>query len=315
MWKSKPEEGESPWFYFPDFFLKNSQPWFQHSEFQLVTVKELLQQLQEEQVSPGIDWNRTDTDTYGAEFEKLKASFRNGLLQKAVPYLFYTSQGTLQLCHSLSRILAHATHYPTFLYGYWSEAEGMLGGTPELLFTIDETGLLSTAAIAGTTKPEEEDQLLSDPKLIEEHALVIEGISKSLSPFGTVTVGKTQILSLAHLSHAKTPLQVQLSEVDRIDQIVRSLHPTPALGAYPKDEGGRWLNHYNQLIPRGRYGAPVGVKIGNAFHCYVAIRNMQWNQDQLRIGVGGGVVELSKKSDEIDELALKFQATRTMLGV
>lgn len=315
VWKSQPQPGDKPWFYFPDFFLKNPKTWFQHSEYQQVSVKELFQQLEEEHVPQNFTWKRTGETIYGTEFEKLKRSFRLGSLKKAVPYLFYTSQGLLKIQDSLNHLLVHALKYPTFLYGFWSEGEGMLGGTPELLFTIDKFGLLTTAAIAGTTTPEEENRLLTDPKLIEEHSLVVEGISKSLAPFGKVTVGETHILSLAHLSHAKALIEVKLSQPYQIDQIVQVLHPTPALGAYPKSKGEQWLGQYNQFIPRGRYGAPVGIKLGNSFHCYVAIRNLQWYKQKLSIGVGGGVVERSQKEDEMQELSLKFQATRTMLGV
>ena len=175
--------------------------------------------------------------------------------------------------------------------------------------------MLTTAAVAGTVKHENENLLINDPKLKIEHDLVIEGILHSLSPFGEVDVGKTEILRLSHFSHAKTPIRVQLNRGDCIDALTRALHPTPALGAFPKENGSKWLKDYAIRQARGRYGAPVGLKIRDHFYCYVAIRNIQWTTNSAYLGVGGGVVQASNEQDEIEELALKFEATRTMLNV
>lgn len=315
VWSQSPDNSKAPWFYFPDFFLRDRISWFKHQNHEEILVSDLIENISDAKVQEPASWQCNGEEHYSKEFANLKQSFKRGLLKKAVPYIFYTTQGQVQIQRTLSCLLEHALKHPTYLYGFWSNEGGILGGTPELLFTIDESSQLTTAAMAGTTIPEEEERLLTDPKLVEEHTLVIEGIIQSLRTFGSVHVGKTEILSLAKLSHAKTPITVKLSHEPDIDAIVNALHPTPALGAYPKDAGRQWLQDYHQLIPRGRYGAPVGVKMGNQFHCYVAIRNMQWDQNELRIGVGGGIVERSHQSEEMNELALKFQATRTMLGV
>lgn len=314
-WSQSTDNSQDPWFYFPDFFLRERMCWFKHQKHEEILVSDLIDKISAAETRKPANWQCNGKEHYAKEFANLKNRFKSGLLKKAVPYIFYTIQGQVQIQNTLAFLLEHALKHPTYLYGFWSNDGGILGGTPELLFTIDESGLLTTAAIAGTTIPEEENRLLTDPKLIEEHALVIEGIMQSLRTFGTVHVGQTEILSLAKLSHAKTPISVQLSHDPEIDAIVNALHPTPALGAYPKDAGSQWLQDYHQLIPRGRYGAPVGVKLRGKFHCYVAIRNMQWDQNELRIGVGGGIVERSNQSEEMDELALKFKATRTMLGI
>lgn len=309
----RPPESDVPSFYFPDFFLDESEPWYQFEQSKVIKIDQLSQ-------SPSAqlyqcDWQIEGTEAYEEAFKELMHAFKRGDLKKAVPYLFYKTQATFNLSHSLSHLVRHSLKHPTHLYGLWSDECGILGGTPEQLFEIDSSGILKTSAVAGTVESGREDELIQNPKLRLEHNLVIEGIYESLAPFGVVKVGETEILRLSHFSHTKTPISVQLNSTDCIESLVRSLHPTPALGAFPKQNGGKWLSNYAKRVPRGRYGSPVGVKIGDAFYCYVAIRNIQWNNGTIRIGVGGGLVEGSEKKDEQRELALKFEATRTMLNI
>ena len=84
------------------------------------------------------------------------------------------------------------------------------------------------------------------------------------------------------------PIELTLYERFHFDELVRRLHPTPALGAFPFNEGKKWLEAFEMHTPRQFYGAPVG------FHhpglglspCFVAIRNVQWNSSGMRIGAG-----------------------------
>ena len=314
-WQKIPKNNNRPWFYFPDFFLKDANPWFQHEENLFIDKEIFIEKLNFVNDLRINIWNPEGESIYNEEFSSLMLDLKNGFLKKAVPYLFYSSKNLIDVQHTLRSLLEHSLNQPIFLYGFWSQEEGILGGTPELLFKIDESGVLTTAAIAGTTLTEQEETLLIDPKLLHEHQLVVEGITESLKQYGKVTVSQTEILSLPHISHAKTPIQVKLERTDFVEPIISALHPTPALGAFPKLEGSQWLEKYSLKIPRSRYGAPVGIKIDNTFYCYVAIRNVQWNRKGSRIGVGGGVVKESIQENEKEELAMKFQATRSMLNL
>lgn len=310
-----PSNSKDPVFYFPDFFLEDEKPWFVYEKNKILSINKLSNSLSVKERFDKGQWSLTGRDIYSENFFKLKTSFDKGDLKKAVPYLFYKNKQSFKVQLTLPSLLAHSRQHPIFLYGFWEHEEGMLGGTPEALFHIDSNGILTTAAIAGTVKHKDEELLTNDPKLKMEHDLVIEGIRNSLIPFGSVDVGETQILRLSHLSHAKTPITVQLSGSAPLEELIRALHPTPALGAFPKDLGSKWLKEYAKQLPRGRYGAPVGVKIEDHFYCYVAIRNIQWDCGIASLGVGGGVVQASDEQDEITELALKFKATRSMLNI
>ena len=98
------------------------------------------------------------------------------------------------------------------------------------------------------------------------------------------------------------PIEVILEQPIDFKAATTALHPTPALGAFPKEAGFTWLENYNQQMPRGRYGAPVGCLLNNQATCIVAIRNVQWKGSQAKIGAGCGIVKESVLENEWNEI-------------
>jgi menaquinone-specific isochorismate synthase len=199
---------------------------------------------------------------------------------------------------------------PLALYGFWNEQEGMLGATPELLFRQNEKGV-ETCAVAGTVTALQEWK--NDSKLKEEHEIVVQAIVQALSPYGAVSVGEVGLTPFAHLAHLKTP--ILLSVTCPFETLVAALHPTPALGASPKEAGAIWLQQVQQLIDRRRYGAPVGLKKGSTGHCFVAIRNVQWTMQESQLMAGCGFVQGSDVELEWQELKMKLAAMKEILSL
>ena len=219
---------------------------------------------------------------------------------------------------SLKSSLKYIQQNQAYLYGFWDNNEGVLGATPEILFTYGEEGELVTMACAGTRKKGEDiAAFFSDLKELNEHHLVVKGITESLSPFGTVSVGKLQLVELPQLVHLVTPINVELHEKLLFQEAVNALHPTPALGAFPKNKGKAWLEDYQQKIPRLRFGAPAGYWFsdGKSSKCYVSIRNVQWKGNQMQIAAGCGVVADSICDKEWDEVNVKLNAVQEMLAL
>lgn len=312
-WTQNPTLSKSPQFYFPDFFLKYKKPWFFHTYYKEISLTDLIQCLEFSKQDVSVEWAKPDFDFFKTSFSDLQKQFAQSQLQKAVPYVFHNASYQMN-ADSIQSSLYHLLQQDgSFVYGYWNENEGMLGATPELLFSLGADGYLQTAAVAGTVSKDQQNTMLHDEKIMMEHQLVIDGIRTSLSSYGMVNVGDTEVLELSSLSHLKTPIEMHSVHVRSIEELVGKLHPTPALGAYPKDSAMQWLKKYNEIVPRGRYGAPVGLLFDGAFISHVAIRNIQWEGDQVSLGVGCGVVAQSCLDDEIQELALKFSATREMM--
>ncbi len=308
----KPQNDKGPNFYFPDFFLQEKTPWYCYQYYAELSLTELKELIPLEIQENSLPWDSPDKDAYESAFYEI---LNEGALRKAVPYVFQNAQGTLkakQLAVSLYSLLEIAEHYPFHLYGFWNEQGGILGITPEVLFHLEEHSI-KTVALAGTASRENSSGLLTDPKIQLEHELVIEGLFQDLNPYGSVTKGLTEVISLPRLCHLKTPVLCQLYQPVCALALIRALHPTPALGGFPRQAAENWLQRYQCLIPRDRFGAPVGISIEGITTCYVAIRNVQWTEKLMKIGAGGGVVKQSHLEDEWAELLLKLQATRELL--
>lgn len=321
-WKSKVDlQKEMPAFYFPDFFLQNPKPWIQFSKWKIVTVQELNHALEDVQDQPSsLKWHCPYQGLFYQTFNQLQKEFSSSLLSKAVPYVFAYAQEFMTptyLTWSMKKALAYIARYPGYLYGFWVQNEGMLGVTPEILFSCRGKSL-QTMALAGTSsKRQDKFKFLNSFKEHREHKLVIEGIGQSLNRLGRMHIGEMQVLELPTLNHLWTPIHIELKQEANFDFLVQRLHPTPALGAFPKSQGQQWLSRYQQQLNRGRYGAPAGVFYAQEqiSHCLVAIRNIQWNANQTRIGAGCGVIRESNCDLEWKEVQLKIRAIQESFGL
>lgn len=318
--EAMPERSPSAW-YAPDFFLKDPKPWFTHSNEQELSLNELKTLIQQPTTNEKSTWSQPYEQHFRQACQELQDQIRNQCLRKGVPYVIESSSSLMTsklLTRTLHRLIDYAQKLPVTIYGFWEKGQGMIGATPEVLFRInpDTPGVIQTDAVAGTTHRHGQKQLMSDPKEREEHQIVIEGIQSSLNKFGKVRVGETSIVSLGTLGHLKTPIQVDLQTQPTFQEIVQALHPTPALGAYPKQQGLAWLQQYQNKIDRRRYGAPFGYTNPEGIaECLVAIRNVQWNAQGMKIGAGCGVVEHSNIDQEWAEIQAKIAAIKELLGL
>ncbi len=324
-WHASPKEKGSSCYYFPDFFLREKEPWlhFQHSV--VMEINDLIAQLTALSLpEPAkIIWGNPSKEMFKKGFHELQLLLRNRKLEKIVHYVISNSSGRLTPSHrkrSLLSILKSAQENPIFAYGYWKGSEGMLGATPELLFRLEEDSgtILETMALAGTQKTDAMSyKMLSDEKLLQEHDIVVDEIALRLSHYGRVHIGKLQILSLPMLSHLYTPISALLHKKEKFSALVNLLHPTPSLGGRPRDSALNWLSEYNQLLPRGRYGAPIGYwdAISNEHVCYVAIRNVIWDENTLKMCAGCGIIPDSDMEMEWQEALLKTKSIIRLLNL
>ncbi len=300
-------------FYAPDFFLETEEPWFTHEHTAIYRFDELLALLKPNAFQCSIKWTNAAKSTFNTAFN----SFRSGPLQKVVPYVFEEAKHQMEspiLLNSLCSLLTYAQTHAVHPYGFWDKNNGMLGATPEFLFKLSGNDL-TTVAVAGTCPIGEADSMLHDSKLLHEHHLVVQGIKESISQYGNFHVGTTQVQKYTKHCHLITPLALELSKNISLEEIIPLLHPTPALGAYPREEGRLWLEEYNQLIPRERFGAPFGFINKNESSCLVAIRNIQWNNQKIKLGAGCGIVHASESETEWNEILLKIKSIKDILAV
>ncbi len=314
--------------YAPDFFLDTPHAWLVPEDpadphwVRTVTASDIPDADTE---TPPLDWTAPPRAAYDAAFADLQERFEAGQLAKAVPVFFEQAEWlrpTLPLAQWVSRLL----RVPDTLtpYGRWTASGGVLGASPEVLFSI-QNGVLSTMALASTLPappPAEaeaaEARFLADPKERREHALVIEGMTATLAQFGTARVGETRVVKLPTLWHLRTPIEVVLSGSPSFEAVARALHPTPALGGLPRQASTDWLRQLDRTAGqnRGAFGAPFGAQMadGSAF-CLISVRSLIWAGQSLRIGAGCGIIRESVASREWAEFQRKRDSVKKLLGL
>jgi menaquinone-specific isochorismate synthase len=197
-------------------------------------------------------------------------------------------------------------------YGLWGSDFGMIGSTPEELFTLKD-GLLTTHALAGTSQKGNETELLQSQKDLLEHNLVVQDISEKLVPFSDkVQVGEIYTTEFKDIIHLKTDIRAAVSDDVSISDLVSALSPTAALGGYPKKESLRFLRdtRYFKKYPERSFGSAMGLVSRTDSRFVVMIRNVQWKGDTFFIESGGGVVQGSELKKEVNEIGWKRKVVK-----
>lgn len=266
-------------------------------------------------------WSALNKHSFEESYDTIQNDLQKGEIQKAVLSLFAKSQKTPSP-KDLIQIILNLTHLPQELhvFGFWTPERGVLGATPEVLFQRKGPQLTSMS-LAGTRSKlkdsENSKDLLSDPKEIQEHQWVIDHLHEALSAFGPVQQSKTQVLDLPQLQHLQTLFEVKLNDPNTSPEaLLKSLHPTPALGAFPKDYVSQKMWSFAEQETRWGFGSPISFLFpNNNWISLITIRSLLWRSDFSQIGVGCGIIKESQKDKEWSELHLKYNSILKNLGL
>jgi menaquinone-specific isochorismate synthase len=260
-----------------------------------------------------INWQNVDKGSFVESFDKAQAAFRAGEVKKVVPFSVQRGRlsQTLTLVQKISLLknLA-ATPEKLYAYGEWSADAGFMGATPEILF--EKRGQkIQTMALAGTSgKDVNPIDFLSDAKERKEHQFVIDDIVEVLAPLGDVHIETTEVVEFPALNHLETRLSVELIQTISTDELIRKMHPTPALGIYPRNTYFEKFRQYPLQHERGFFGAPWGIETKESALLLVAIRKWDWNDCDVQIFAGCGVVQESVLEKEFAEILKKIDSVK-----
>jgi menaquinone-specific isochorismate synthase len=190
-----------------------------------------------------------------------------------------------------------------------------IGASPERLASFNN-GVFLTEGLAGSIsrgKSAMEDAslahtLLNSTKDREEHKFVVQAIDDNLKPFSDRVEHpkQPQIKKLQNVQHLFTPIRASIKEGVEIHELVHQLHPTPAVGGYPRDESVPYIQEIEQ-IDRGWYSAPVGwFNLKGSGEFAVAIRSALLHDNKAELYAGCGIVSDSDPEKEWKETLLKF---------
>lgn len=268
-----------------------------------------------EPLSCSFHWRGPSRDTYAQSFALVQAQIHSANWNKAVPIAFDHADETLDEAKK-KYILSQIANAPDSLipYGFWKDGVGMIGITPEILFFRKER-MLSTMALAGTEKKMGPCRLLEDQKNLKEHDFVVQELFEKLRSFGKVESQGPAVLELPTLYHLLTHFSVQLEETVDDLQLLKEFHPTSALGISPYKKW-RQLETLPEQKQRHFFGSPFFLRLGKQESlALVALRQIQWDENQVRIGAGGGVVQESQEQLEWLEILAKIESVKKLMGI
>lgn len=310
---------ERPAFYVTDFFLDDPHPWRHPSEWEELSTEEFAERFASHE-APEIEWGGVERADFAKLFESAQESMARGDFTKIVPVLFESGRFA-QRGEWWPFLLSRLPALPPGLwaYGYSYKTHGVIGATPEVLFQGEKRGY-RTMALAGTRPVGRAEELLHDPKERREHRLVVDDITRRLAPFGNIEIGPLGLLRLPSIAHLITPIffaESGGSEVMSFTEMVRRLHPTAALGVSPRTPAGeRWLREADRGVKRRIFGAPFGIeREDRSALALVAIRNVQWEGDRVRVGSGAGLLAESDLDRELDELRQKRDQVKALFHI
>ncbi|MCR8539479.1 MAG: isochorismate synthase [Prochlorococcus marinus CUG1439] len=185
----------------------------------------------------------------------------------------------------------------------------LFGASPEKLFSFNKPNL-TLDALAGTISTNlNSKKLLKSTKDLKEHNYVIQYLIKCLEVLGITNFKKSdiKIKSFGDISHLQTLI---FSKVENICpfELLKNLHPSPAVCGYPKNAAMDWINTL-ESFPRGNYASPMGwVDASGNASFLLAIRGARYIEGNIEFTAGSGIVSGSVLEKEIDEIKLKFES-------
>jgi menaquinone-specific isochorismate synthase len=292
-----------------DFALKDALPWKIPSRVERGSREEFAGCFVKTDVLH-FNWRPLDAEPFAQVFQEVMASIHSGFFEKTVPVV--TETGTSESAPGPAIMAAMLRQQqPLMSYGWMQPQGGFAGATPELLFSLTD-GRLETMALAGTARSEDRDVFAVDEKEIREHEYVAQSLVAKLVDLGLLERQPREILDLGSIVHFLTLIQLDLHATLSIGELLRRLHPTPALGPLPRTGAtmDKLLEWRGRLGCPPEFGAPFGLWDGGRFDAVVAIRGIWWHGNQLRVPAGCGVIEASRLVNEWRELRLKREAVK-----
>ncbi|HEX6829388.1 MAG TPA: isochorismate synthase [Burkholderiales bacterium] len=259
-----------------------------------------------------------------ARVREARTAITGGILEKVVltRRLSVAAHRALDPGRSLALL---AERYPECVLFAHGGAEGgvWLGATPETLLRF-HAGEVASDALAGTSErghDSAEDQriaraLLESPKLALEHRLVVEAIVEALRGLcRTVDApARPRVMALRDIQHLWTPVRGRAKPGVTLFDLLRRLHPTPAVGGTPAAAALEWLAAAGEAR-NGWYTGGIGwVDREGDGEFAVVLRCAFLRGAHAELFAGAGIVKDSNPARELEETEMKFGAMLEALG-
>ena len=188
----------------------------------------------------------------------------------------------------------------------------IVGSSPEILTRVEE-GKITVRPIAGTRPrghTDEEDKrleqdLLSDPKELAEHIMLIDlgrNDAGRVSEIGTVKLTDKMIIErYSHVMHIVSNVEGELKKDMTAMDALRATFPAGTVSGAPKIRAMEIIDEL-EPVKRGIYSGAIGyISWSGNLDTAIAIRTAVIKDKQLHIQAGAGIVADSIPRNEWDE--------------
>jgi menaquinone-specific isochorismate synthase len=196
-----------------------------------------------------------------------------------------------------------------------NDGQAFFSLSPERLFK-KSNDLLTIDSIAGTRTrgfTPQEDQILerelkSSKKDLSEHRIVSREIHNLLVDIcdDISTPLLEGILKQKYVQHIQTIFNGKLNREIGIFEIIEKIHPTPAVGGFPRGAAKDIIKRLENF-DRGLYAGPIGIISKDMTELAVGIRSALLHDNKLHIFGGAGIILGSTAEKEWDETLNKMR--------
>lgn len=201
-----------------------------------------------------------------------------------------------------------------------------LGASPERLLRLEgdsvQTTVLAGSAPRGLSAEQDlalGQALINSAKDRHEHAVVATMMRWALAAHcrSLEAPSAPTLMRLKNVQHLYTPVQGRLNGPHSVLELADRLHPTPAVGGFPRQAALQAIRDQEDL-DRGWYAAPVGwLDRAGQGEFAVALRSALLHDHgdgcEARLFAGCGIMGDSDPGREYEESAIKMQAMLSAL--
>ena len=273
--------------------------------------------------------NLSSRQRYHIDFSNFHSNLLNGEFQKIVlSRCVQEPRKEEQLPMTLFQTACEL--YPRmFISLVYTPQSGMwLMATPEILLEGGGNDW-HTIALAGTMKLEGESLSFDSPpvkgkarlsdiawttKNIQEQRYVATYLMECLEHFSSqITEEGPYTARAANLVHLRSDFNFVLEDTRRIGELIRALHPTPAVCGLPKQQTFDFIRRNESQSRRyySGFSGPFNPEVET--HLFVSLRCMQILDDCYCLYAGGGLLRDSVEDQEWEETEAKLETMRSLL--
>jgi isochorismate synthase len=191
------------------------------------------------------------------------------------------------------------------IYAFRQGGSTFLGATPERLIHLAGRQIESDA-LAGTAWPGSGE--LAGSKNQHEQSLVVQAIMQALEPLCVLPPNAmpVEVHAAGQLTHLRNRITGQILNGVSLFDLIRALHPTPAVGGYPTNAALNWLAEHKEQRS-GWYSGGIGMLDGAGNGEFsVALRSALIQGKSIELHAGAGIVADSDPWQELAETNAKL---------